>query len=502
MNETSPKRSDDRLQLWLRRLILFGPASYLGAVTYIIARRLTYPFELEWMEGGSLIQVLRLLQGKPLYTEPDLSYIPFIYPPFYYYISALAIRLTNNHSFTPLRLVSIVATLGTIVLIYQIVREGTRSRYWGLISAGLFAAAFRLGGAWFDIARVDMLFLFLLVAGTYALIRGGRFSGLLAGMLFALAFYAKQTALLPVAAVWALFLLRQEWRRAGQLGGAFLILSLTLFLVENHASNGWYQYYVFALPSHYQLPSPVWLALFATGSTLIGPLAVALVLGFLPLVMAPRDYVSGNRGIMTVLTLSAVVIAIVGDTHVGGYDNAKLPALASVTIMAGLGGAWLETLARSRDQRPAMLLLYGLLAVQFAVLHYDIAAQVPSGADRQAGEELLRSIAETPGEILVPYHGYLALLAGKQPSAHQVMLWDLHGNFGEMDEQNWPGLEETIAAALQDHRFSRILLDREDQVWQDVPRFYVGTSVSYPGPDDFYPVTGGRARPNLDFLPR
>ena len=67
--------------MWLRRLLLIGPIWYFLAVAYIVARRFAYPFELEWLEGGSLIQVLRLLDGQPLYAPPSLDYIAFNYPP-------------------------------------------------------------------------------------------------------------------------------------------------------------------------------------------------------------------------------------------------------------------------------------------------------------------------------------------------------------------------------------------------------------------------------------
>lgn len=501
MNEPSTNPAS-RLHVWLRRLVWLGAAWFILAVVYIIARRFTYPFELEWLEGGTMIQVLRLLQGQPLYAPPDLSYIAFVYPPLYYYVSATIALGTGIHWFTSLRLVSMAATLGAAILIYRIVRHQSGAVFWGWISVGLFAATFRLGGAWFDTARVDMLFIFLFIWGTYALVHGGRFANVFAGILFAMAFYTKQTALVPVLAVTGWLILRRNWRAARELAGVFLLLSLTLILIENYASNGWYQYYVFDIPGRYRLPSPAWLALLGAGSGLLGALAVAFVISFMPAVVAPSDFLRGNGGTLGVITLSAIAISVVGDAHVGGYDNAKLPALATLAIMAGLGGAWLESRAPTHNRPLFLSLLYGLLVVQFGLLYYSISAQIPSQTDRRAGEAVVNAIAATPGEVLVPYHSYLAVMAGKQPSAHQVMLWDLHGNFGEMDRQNWPKLEKMIRVSLSEQHFSRILLDREDEVWQDVPRFYVGRSVSYPGPQDFYPVTGGRARPNIDFLPR
>ncbi len=53
--------------------------SYVLAYLYIVYSRIRYPFELEWMEGGSLLQLLRMLQGEKLYVAPTLEYVPFIY---------------------------------------------------------------------------------------------------------------------------------------------------------------------------------------------------------------------------------------------------------------------------------------------------------------------------------------------------------------------------------------------------------------------------------------
>jgi len=282
-----PAYSDARA--WLRRLLFLGPVWYLLAATFVVARRFSYRFELEWMEGGSLIQVLRLLDGKPLYTAPSPSYIPYIYPPLYYYISALATKLTGIYWFTPLRLVSIAATLGSLLLIYRIVVHEAGSHYWGFIAVGLFAASFRIGGAWYDIARVDMLFIFLFLAGTFALIRKGRFSVVLAGSLFALDFYTKQTVLLPVMAIAIYLLFVRGWRTTLQFTAAFLALSLPIFLVENGLSHGWYAYYVFHLPTLHQIPQPAWLALSAEAAQLLGLVVVAFILGCLLLFSAPRS---------------------------------------------------------------------------------------------------------------------------------------------------------------------------------------------------------------------
>ena len=142
-----------------------------------------------------------ILSGRPLYVEPSLEFTPFIYTPLYFYVAA-AVSKVLGVGFLPLRLVSFVASLGCLWLIGRFVRRETGSWTWGIVAAGLFAATYRLSGAWLDIARVDTLFLFL-VLGSIHLLRFRR--GPLDGGGWAadgLAFLTKQTALfiaLPLA---------------------------------------------------------------------------------------------------------------------------------------------------------------------------------------------------------------------------------------------------------------------------------------------------------------
>src|SRR5512137_1418869 len=45
--------------------------------------RASYPLDLEWMEGGTLTHALRLGRGQPLYAEPSVDFVSFLYTPLY-----------------------------------------------------------------------------------------------------------------------------------------------------------------------------------------------------------------------------------------------------------------------------------------------------------------------------------------------------------------------------------------------------------------------------------
>ena len=180
---------------------ILAPVAILYLLVYVVIAclRLRYPFELEWMEGGSVDHVRRILDGKGLYVEPGIDFVPYIYTPLYFYVSAALARVIGI-GFLPLRIVSFVSSLGCLLLIAGWVRRETDSRLFGLLAAGLFAATFRAGGAWLDIARVDSLCLLLFLAGAcllrFAASPGGTGA---AGLLLALSFLTKQTALVMAA---------------------------------------------------------------------------------------------------------------------------------------------------------------------------------------------------------------------------------------------------------------------------------------------------------------
>ena len=99
------------LLLALRLVVLSAALYFLGILAAAVVARVAYPYEIEWMEGGVLAHVARILRGQPLYARPTLEFTPFLYPPLYYAVSAAVAKLVGL-SLVPLRLVSVVATLG------------------------------------------------------------------------------------------------------------------------------------------------------------------------------------------------------------------------------------------------------------------------------------------------------------------------------------------------------------------------------------------------------
>ena len=143
--------------LMLKYVLLAGASVYIVSYLCLVVFRIKYPFTLEWQEGMSLDQVRRILSGQKLYVSPSIEFAPYNYPPLYFYVSAIVSKLVGE-GFFALRLVSLLSSLGYFWIIFLFVRRETGDIYSGILASGLFAATYYISGAWFDLARICLLY--------------------------------------------------------------------------------------------------------------------------------------------------------------------------------------------------------------------------------------------------------------------------------------------------------------------------------------------------------
>jgi hypothetical protein len=185
-------------------VLLLGLRIVYG-VCKVMLQRIDYPFELEWMEGGMLLHVWQVLQGKALYDQPSPEFMPFLYTPGYTYVSALFAEVFGVRLFA-LRLVSLLATLANVAMLARLVHIETRNVPACFAACALFGGSFQLSGGWFDLARVDSLAIaFTLGAILSARVARTSLGFGAAGLLAAAAFMTKQTQLvaLPSVLLWS-----------------------------------------------------------------------------------------------------------------------------------------------------------------------------------------------------------------------------------------------------------------------------------------------------------
>lgn len=231
----------------LRRLTIALTAVWIAVMTLVFAARIGFPLELEWMEGGSLHAALRLQQGEPIYPRPSAEFVPFLYTPLYpAVLAALGLVLPLGYALG--RVVSVLAVAATAAALWRLVgREGKPTAHRAA-AVGMYLAGYVFTFRWYDVARGDSLFLALLLWGLVLLreCAGDRRKALLAGVLVALAFWAKQTAAVFVLASGLGCLIiapRLLWIYAGTIAA---IDGLGV-LVGQRLTDGWLWTYIYEL---------------------------------------------------------------------------------------------------------------------------------------------------------------------------------------------------------------------------------------------------------------
>src|SRR5262249_41360342 len=124
----------------------------------------------------------------------------------------------------------------------------------GTAASGVFAATYFVSGTWFDIGRVDSLFLALSVGALYAARQMRATRGAIAvGVLFAAAVLTKQTGLAELVAVTAALLAGPRRRLAYVTAVTEVALLAASTVVLRFTSGGWYTYYIFKQMSEHSL---------------------------------------------------------------------------------------------------------------------------------------------------------------------------------------------------------------------------------------------------------
>ncbi len=490
INKFSRFKSIESYQ-WVMAIALLAVLVHFLLVLFVVLSRINYRYDLEWMEGASLVQAYRIFSGQPLYIQPSLEYIPLIYPPFYFYGSAALIKIMGI-SFLPLRIVSFASTLGCLVVIYATVKNKTNSVAIGLVAAGSFVAAFKIGGAWFDIARVDMLFIFLCMAAVFFLEKQTTKYSIIAGILFSLAFLTKQTAIsvFAVLALTTLFLFKKQ---TIPFVGGFTILTLLTYFYLNFSTNGWYRYYILTLPSSYQIR---WSSLLNTLQAGFEVEAVILMISLAPLLLGFYAVIRDKFHLYYYLaSIGFIATSVIARMNHGAYDNTLLPAYASLAILFGIGIGWLGSHLdfQGINKNLVKSALWLVIIIQFILLRYDPFQQIPTQADRRAGDALVSELQSTSGDVLIPYDNYLALLAGKKVYFHFVAFNDVRS----LHTQTRPELRD-ILKQFRSTPFSLFIMDLPDNLIQN-NQCASTQNIDYESANTFYPVTGYSVRPTLQY---
>ncbi len=522
--------------------VLWIMAAAVGAVVLasylvLVYQQVSYPYELERLEGGVLDHCARVLAGQAVYVAPSAGFVPYDYPPFYYYACAPLVALLGPGFMGP-RLLSALCWLAIAVLMVKAWREEGLPPAATVAMLGVFAAGSRLVDASWALARIDALSAALSIAGAYLVTRKGRAATIAAAVLLAAAFFTKQNALVTMAAAAGFLLLRGRGRFV-LFSGAGLGAVLAAFAGLELATGGWFGRYVIFYPvNNYFTRRMIW-GFFTDDFRAMWPLAAFAAAA---LAVAPRGPLARERGVFFAwdwLLAAGVFQSWAVRLYSGGGSlNNDIPALAAFIFFAGSAAAALfhqgvfpmtkstkgsgcprgitgtleSPMAMTRSTKgsgcPHPLLfrpLFPVLIILALLLPgWGFGPWTPSPASRVAGDELMRRLRAVPGDVLIPYHSHYAPLSGHPMTFNMVALRDTQRGGEVVDAA---GALDSALAAIRARRYRVIVWD---SIGPRLPALEQALRENYElretffGPADyrFYTLSGVRSRPDQWWVPR
>ena len=448
-----------RIEKGLRILVIAASVFVMLLFVITALERMHYLYELEQLEGYVFLTALRVFHGQALYPRPSLAFIPYMYPPVYYYVCATAGHVVGM-SIATLRAVSSLSTLGCFAMIYELVRREIKQHLPAIAAAGLYAGCYALCAGWFDLGRLDSFFILTVLLAMYAT---RWWHPAIAAALWTLAFQTKQS-ILPAAFVMLCFDFGRHRRRLQRTLTGVLVLALGAVgtvLWLNHATHGWYSFYVFTVPAANADLLLRTAALFLPGD-LLRPLALALiVIVAAALFTRPAWHSHAARFYLAACFLVPLFWWI--RTHSGSTVNALMPIYALVAVLFGIALARLLSAAHSLPQPAAHA---GVLLVLLAALAQLAAGIYNPGAFRpnpQTGTSMAAVVAQVrsiPGNAYITQHPYYAYLAGKLPEADITSLRDAMRPGGAVSGE----LHAELQSAFATHSYAAVVLDNPEDL--------------------------------------
>ena len=480
-------------------LLLCGGALFVYRYASIAIDSIAYNQQLEWMEGGFLEVVQRVRAGEPIYQEPSIDYVAYLYTPLYFWLSAL-LSYIFGLEFLTVRLVSLGGTVAIAVLLQQIVYREVKSWAWSLVAPCVFLATWDASGRWFHLARVDMLALALLMGAVATLRFGERDrSAVVGGGLLWLAFLSKQSTLVIGAAVVTALLLFEP-RRASIAASVAAALIGASVLALDQASDGWFSYFVFDVGSQHDVVEGLVKGFWTGDVWRVGVGFAVAIFGFRE--VGRRD--NGTALFYGALVVGALMMSWMSRMHSGGYINVLIPVHIIMALGIGfIGGASASSGPDGERARlgwsPTSVAAALLVVLQLVSLDYDHTTMLPDPNGESQGAAFVSRIGSIEGEVLLPDFRFIQTRM-KMPSHGMGMASRDLFRIANPEDRGRAALERSTVAALSEKRFVAIILsERRTDLMPELKRHYRYLGRLQPGA---CPVAGWAIRPGYIYVPR
>ncbi len=481
-------------------------------------QRFYYPLDLEWMESGILVHVQRILEGKSLFVEPSVNFIPFAYTPLYYYVTSF-FSLFFGPDYQTARGVSLISLFASLFIAFFLFRNQFISRQYRknlfsfftvIIFLGLLLSNFIFSGSWLDLARVDTLFLFLLLTSFYFTAEKKSISSaVIAGALISMAFWTKQTAFpfIIITGGWLLFVSR---RRFAVYTAIIALLCGFGVLLWNYYSDNWLWFYIRKIHQNHSFDKNIFL-------------------NDTPLLLLKREYWLWLSGIASasiiiffkrsgsvskfifwwIISFTSIIVSCLGMATQWAHTNALLPGIffpplvILLTLLSSLEhlnicgislSHFSDTPARNiifklKPQISTFLVLLSILLLSIHLhKHFpskqELSKITPTRKDYYKAKITLNRLRRLPSPILVPYHPWYAVLAGSKAHFHLHALNDITAA-GKPYPQD-------LVKALKSGKYKSIVYDRYGSIYhRQIPGLLKYYKLEYRFGSKYAPVFSG-----------
>ena len=500
----------------IRQGVVFLGLAYFYLALTVVTSRISYPFDLEWMEAAMLDGVRWLQAGNTLYVAPTKEFASLIYAPFFFRLQALLPVPETGSVYLHARWLSLCFTLGVMVCIYRLaIAWSPHVREAGILALAIFSISFAPIGYWWDMPRVDMLFVLLGLLGFHLCLDYRRSWWTLAGAaaLFALSGYTKQPGLLFVLGAAAVMLIGgEEKKRVTFLIGGTVLASAVLWGAEAFFSKGmvWsYSLYMLGSPRFHPntfLDRSFGYALLRT--QVLWFVIVMILLVFGASMLSTLKEFSRNREILaaTGLLLMSSFLTL-GMLVNSGWNQDNIPMVVGLAIFLPALASFFMHVSPSAGDGLRSPLVWVYVAIGFFALtnaYYPVTL-IPTASDLKAGNELVEYLRSKKGPVFVPSHPTFARLAGKPGHIHYISLLDWRRVGGD--------LPADLADAVRSREFAAVVLDGEDEFRGNLEHssdlgdliranYMKDPSMTAWNGNDLIPVVGGKKRPRVFLIPR
>ncbi|MDB5218194.1 MAG: hypothetical protein JWO86_6121 [Myxococcaceae bacterium] len=433
---------------------------------WVVIARLVNRVDPEWMTGSVRESVERVRDGKPIYIAPSATFIPFVYTPLYIWLAAALARFCSV--FVACKILSLSATALTAWCIARLARLFGATRFWTVVGVLLHCGTYSVTLFFFDIERVDALSSAIVLLALVVLLEGegGTARTALAGVLFGLAFFAKQPGLIAfVAAVCGLALAREKRRALIVLLVGASVFAL-MFAYIDARTGGWFHYYCMKIPRSHGIEPALISTFFIIDLPKLFVLGAGSAVITIPVAWSairrrlPPEGMPWREVVFAAVVAAGVAGAFFLRAHRGGWANVIVAWTPLGCAAAAIAASRMERLAESTPlARPVSLLLLLGVTLQLLGNAFDPNENTPDSDDKKASDSFTALVrkAEEQGEVVVTTTGGIT----RAPHFHAAALFDVV-RAGDRAPADYLG-------ALRERRYAALFVGAPDEFMCELP---------------------------------